>query len=419
MNYRDLAAVADVCARFRPGATLAARSKCKHLELHDISPVSTYAMIRNFGASIESACVSGYTRRTNISEAVYQKRLIEFLVRYCAEGFIKLELSSFDITDEIAILMSPLLGRVQRLHFENCKLDDRFLTNLPFWSPELRELVYSAGHRSNQQRNRLDFWHQKFPKLESIDFSYTKNVSDRDVEKLLMHHPQLKQIRFTLCENLSNYIIWCIVEFVPDIEKIHFKASNPECDIFYELGSLRRLKSLSINDAIDIPSVVQVFSFYKIHLEHLNLSHFDLRCDATVSMFTEGISNLPTLKSLRLETVKNLTATQLINICQPLKELSEIELCVIEPRITVIDLLELAQNVEKLRAFHYEFAAYESAWTTNVDIFTFNRLVEIVEARSEKSPLTLRLDAKCFTASIPQEHLRAASNWVRLKFSRA
>lgn len=126
-------------------------------------------------------------------QAKYWKRYIEYLNRYCTGESIDLKTFAIEITNEIAKPMVPLLARVQKLEFHRCEWSHPFLKNLPTWSPELRELKFSANYQwmlCNSRNLHFESLHGKFLKLDLISF----NEQNWEVhnEKFLKQNPQLR-----------------------------------------------------------------------------------------------------------------------------------------------------------------------------------------------------------------------------------
>lgn len=135
----SLSVVADVCTRFRTNAVNSARSNVKQLIWKHPISVHDYSKLRNFGASIKTVevCCCGscslapsqceFFEIKNTTE--FLQKHIELLNRYCNEEAIELKIIYADITDEIAILMMPLLARVRKLEFKYCFLRNSIFFN--------------------------------------------------------------------------------------------------------------------------------------------------------------------------------------------------------------------------------------------------------------------------------------------------
>lgn len=409
MDPFDLITIADVCTRFRQNAALSARFKFKRLELGPYSPRHEYSILRNFGAFVKSMKVyGGYIPN---SRAKYQKRLIEFLSMYWTEMSIEFEISEFDITDEIALLMLPTLARMRKLQFSHCKLNALMLRNLPLWSPKLRQLKFVANYF---QTNVLTFnaLHQKFPKLKLISFISENSVNNIGVEQYLEQNPQLKQLEIIECCGIDDNVSQSIAKYLPKLERItFFSDKRTHRENIENFDQLRNLKSLTLqlsNDPQFIPLFVQQITSDNYQLEFLDLGSFDLLHDS--QQFIDGISKLKKLKTLLLYDVTHMTAFHLIEICKHLKELMEIQLKRTIPKMTEDNLLELIQNAEKLQ----KFVLYKPTIITDD---TFNKLVKIVEQRHEKIKLNILVNSDAFTAKIPAELIRAASSLLTVQIT--
>lgn len=395
----DLAVVADVCARFRAIAAKSVQLKCATIRLSEWSSVDDFSQLRNFGALVDSVDVYGECRMKPLAK--YQKRFIELLVQYCGKS-VELVLNDFNITDELAFLMRPLLGRVEHLSFINCRIGKVFLEKMASWSPEIRELKYRSCNLSKT------IICQKFPKLEYIDFRQIKYVKNSDIEELFELNPQLKQFGMVSCQKLDDNIFQSIARYVPEIVEMRFEtAYKTNISSIEYLGRLRAMKAIAMEVKYDrsyIPSAVDKMSGANIALESLELSEFD-----NSQRFMEGISRLEKLKSLQLYYVGKFTSTHLIDICKHLKELSELGLFGTDLKMTKDDLIKFIQNAQQLRNFVYDIREREQSLCTNIDVDTFQELVRIVDQRTDKIALTLHLDDDAFTADVPVEIIRAAN----------
>lgn len=97
-------------------------------------------------------------------------------------------------------------------------------------------------------------------------------------------------------------------------------------------------------------------------------------------------------------------------MCKPLKELSEVKLYGIDLKMTNGDLAKFIKNAEKLQEFEYHALYREQTICNTIDVAAFEKLVKIVDQRSEKTKLNLLLDRRAFTADLPEEIIRAAPN---------
>lgn len=419
LKLRELTAVADVCTRFRQNAMRSARSKCKDILLTALSSVHQYSKLRNFGAFIESVSVRGccYSK----SRKKLQKRLIKLVDRYCVGAFIEMKIFDYDITDENARRMMPLLARAQKLQFSGCKWSKTILKNLSLWSPQLRELKFlQYNDRDEDSMMHFDIFRLNFPKLESISFWWNSHAENIKIEEFLKLNPQLTQIELFSGDTLDASIFHWIFKYVPGIERISFGANSVvnRNSIKY-FGQLRALKSLTIHVSPDhsyhlCMQVLNEIASANIGLEFLGLAGFDLRNNT--QRFIEGILKFQTLKTLQLMHVRKLTTLHLIEICKQLKDLSEIQLFGIDLGLTEENLLQLIQNAEKLQKFEYVTLgmAMGCGQTIIVDS-TFKKLVEIVGQRRGKMKLNLLLGMRALTAKRSMKLTVASNNLLTVQ----
>lgn len=403
LDQYDLPAVADVCVRFRENAVQSVGSKFKKLKLSENSTPEDYSKLRNFGTSVESLWLFGHCRN---SEAILQKRLIEFAVQYCVGESIALYLSCFDLTDELAFLMKPMLGRVQELSVSSCRFGKVFVTKLPLWSPKLRESYYSGNVPLNGE---FDGIHQEFPKLEHIHFSYSAVVKNSDIVQFLEQNPQVKKLDMDYCDNIDDNIFQSIVKSPCHIEELWFVADNPSNrDNVKYLGQLLELKSLMLmveDDRGYVPQAVHEIASANIALETLIVFGFDMS-----EQFIEEILKLEKLKTLHLMDVNNMTTAHLMEIGKSLKDLSKLWVTV-TLEMTKDDLLKFIQNAEKLQEFRlYPWDQVPIDFGPKLDAETFGKLVKTLEQRSEKIPLHLYTSYNFSMIHIPFEIIRAARN---------
>lgn len=416
MAFDDLTVAADVCTRFRQNAVETAHLKFKQSNGFKWSQKNWCSQLRIFGGLLESVCVEGGCELEDEPQVEFPKRAIELLTKYCAKTIIKLKLDSVDLSDEFALLMQPMLKKVRRLEFDGCFLGEVFLRNLAIWSPELRELIFKDINGSKDGEMSSDFLHQKYPKLEYVDFDNV-NVKNSDIGEFLKQNAQLKRIGVKYCNEIDDSIFQLIAEHVPEIEEIQFETMKAiNTNNAKHLRQLCGLKSLKIFTFEGDPQpVVYEIASANTPLENLDLSCFAFRYPT--QQFLDGIAKLKNLKKLRMQKVQNMTASQFLKMCKPLKELSEMEFSSCDLGMTEDDLLSFIQNAEKLQKFNYFACSPKNCVEITID--TFKKLVEIVERRSKKTPLTLDLDCQSFIANIPSGITEAANDLLELKITDA
>lgn len=247
LSTDHLIVVADVCNRFRQNAVAVRCARHKRngflIKICDRSLKKVYPRLRLFGASIDNICLDGVNCRN--SQPNYLKRLVEHLIMYCVRGATQLWLRNFDITNEFAVLMAPLLGRSQRLRFESCHIYEESLENLLSGLWELRELFYV--------KCCLPYggFKQKLPKLKRIQLWQSVNLRNRDIEEFLMGNAQLKNIDVGCKNGIDDTIFHSIAQYTPRVEKIIVCLAKPtnKNNIKY-LSQLRELKSLTFGNPV-------------------------------------------------------------------------------------------------------------------------------------------------------------------------
>lgn len=416
MNLQDLNSVADVCVRFRQNSLHSPRLKdYKRVKLNEKSTVSDYSKLRNFGAFIESVTVSG--KGSEETPTKQQKHDIELLSRYCTGTSIRLAVCNLNLSDEIALLMVPLLTRARKLSFFQTRLGKLSLKKLAFWSPELRELHFTDEDEEERGEEQFTCLRGKFPKLESLSFEDIRySVDQSDIEEFLKLNSQLKKLDILCCRSIDDSIYRTIAKCVPGFEKVNFctKRGVSQSTAKY-FGQMHELKSLSLSVYSDEPymqAIIHQIGSANIALEHLYLDFFDMNYKS--AQFVKRMAKLRQLKKLQFGFVKNMEASHLIQICMHMKELSKIELIEIDIQMTATDLLNIIRNAEKLQLFQIGHMCGNQNPRTNIDAGTFKQLVEIVERRREKTPLTMFLSPRLFTFNIPVELKKAATNSVKL-----
>lgn len=393
LNESDLCSVADVCNLFRENAVRSARLKFKKLKLFPNAPVKNYSKLRIFGASIEWLSFRGWS-------ASESRRLIEIVSQCCVGKLVKLELNNIVVTNEVAFVMRPLLGRVQEVILEKLRFREILPKNLPLWSPELLDL---KCWQCDGETMRFIGIRQKLPKMESISIIGDEHLENSDFTEFLKQNPQLKKLELHHCNNLDNSIFQTIAKHVPYIERMGFNAS--ECffttnekrkniKYFGELSALKTLTFQLPEDYLYLTSIVHEIASANIALEFLALSGFIDMYPDTIGYehFIGDITKFKNLKSLVLRDILDIRASQLIHIVKHLKELSLINLGLVNvPMMTQNDLLQLIRNAPKSHEFRLVSLLHSDLSLISIDVNTPGKLLDILEQRSDKTQLKLRL----------------------------
>lgn len=440
----DLCVVADVCQRFRQNAkrhfasvkvkkiyrnnyfrrsitfpNLPEGLKISKLK-HDFLIESR--VVRNFGAFINlMKFTSPNKERVKAINTIreYERRIVETLSMHSVEALTELDLKGFDITDEIATTMRPLLERLHSLTLESCKWDKLFGKMLPKWSAELIELKIDLGWMSIPSELEV-LLYQSFLKLESISFSCVEQLTNDDIDEFLKRNPQLKKIGFAHCRLLDDNIFQSIAEYVPGIESIRIDRvsqsndSNSKC-----FGKLTNLKSLELYNCrtADVINVLNEINAANIPVEHLKLYHVAVAYDSNHQL-VDGILKMKMLKTLLLQGSFNLMNSQLIDICHHLSELSELRVINTfdcdRVHISAECLLPLIRNAQKLKSL-YVFYTYVAGNVPRIciDGSAYMEMVQIVRQRDEKQNLSIYL-GQSFTSKIPKELINNYKDTVTL-----
>lgn len=378
-SLTDLAVVADVCVQFRDIAQAHFKtSKHKSLDLmeifecaEDVDSVQNGLLfiskvLRNFGDSIVSIRAKGIFIR-NLYRAKYSSQIIILISRYCSNGNLKeLSLENFNHASSnfSAQNLRSLLKHLQSLALRHGKCTKAFLKRLA----------------------------QHWPKLEAIAFynvSFSSQIVNVDVEKVLAKNPQLKKIEIFYCRNVTDRIFHSIATHTQQIESLKFKSFELRSTTFEEnskyLGKLSKLKSLEIDCyGKSICSAIDEMAARNVAIEHLKLRSFNLRDQA--DRFTDGISKLKTITSLGLSHSWGLKATHLMEIVKNL-DLTEIELTSML-NLTAENLLELVKIGQKVQKIKFGSFPKQKIY---VGSELFLKIVKIVEKRPEKGHLKLSL----------------------------
>lgn len=228
-------------------------------------------------------------------------------------------------------------------------------------------------------------------------------------------NPQLKQIELKSCYTLDDSILQTIAMYAPQIEIFEFRTDNNQeykGNIKY-FRQLREMKSLNLEIYCD-PQYIQA-TVYEIGLANIRLESLDLALFQNTRQFIEGISKIPTLKTLRLSDVYDLRASHLIEICKQLKELTEIQIDCTDFKMTVDELLNLIQNAKKLQSFIYSTWKAAQPTLINIDAETFKKLVRIISQRNEKTHFVLHLSDDYFKTDVPKAMIKAASDLLTFR----
>lgn len=434
LDLLELSAAADVCERFRQSAQECfARSKKDTLDFyHDIyRPRDTFkktllkasSVLRNFGHFIAELNVDGNLSILQLRED--QRKLFELFVRYYREvnadhcsSLKELYLSDFDLRIDFAHAMGPL--RLGKLSLKNGQIGGTFLDMLPLWFAELQELRLDGV-----DVERFDFLHRPFPKLVTFAMNWNSDLTIDDVGKMLEYNPQLKHIELGHLPQLEN-ILSSIVEYAPEIETLDlcwYGTDTINRETISDFAQLRKLRTvkLQVENSGDASSriplreyivqVIDAIAEANIPLEQLWWYSPCFKLDA--DQFVHAIMKLKQLETLDLELCGDFASSHLIEICKDCSELTTLRSNgVFVP--TPENIMEIVRYSPKLRLLQMNTYPGElEGENHSIDIKMFKELLKIVENRSSKAHLEIRLAGFYNLENIPtdlaQAHRRSLS----------
>lgn len=420
LDVMDMCSVADSCSRLKAAAREHfAHSKFNNfnfpLSIRDRSESDTAnqmlleasKVLRNFGA-----CIADF-RETNggtfykwddETKSVYQRKIIELLVKHCGEKLIKLKFWHFDITDEISNIMIPLLEHLQKFEITYADGSVLLLEMLPILCPKLQDLTFAHIDL------RFEGWNRRYEKLTKIKFL----CCDMDVDtakEFLKCNMQLKEIEFNYCSGLNPRLFQYIGDYATEVETLDINLGEFDFDEetpdyspnAQHIQRLRNLKSIRLTDwYCKIPYLTEVICHVaaaEVSLKTLDVTSLKLlRMD--INRFVDGISKLKTLETLYLDVRGDLHVHHITHICQNLSKLTKLSI-LMDKAWTMENILQLVRNAEKLQSLTVKPARYYLQKVC-VNDETYTKLANIVEKRNEKTHLKITLHARYYFINISE-----------------
>lgn len=403
LNVVDLCTVADVCDRLKQSAQVYFSRFIKNLDLRqnmfhrpDFPGWKFLIMpdiLRNFGAGIE--------KFADRSARKYQKETLALLSSQYDEVLTHLTLSEYDMTDEVAWIIRPLLQRLQTLSINfSFGFSKLLLESLADWAPELRELEFGYVSDSfHVYEAQYDGLHRSFSKLEKISFLYNHFVRTEDIYEILMRNPQLKQVEIFRCKHVNHCILPVIAEHAPQIEHLMFVEDDSSPINSACFGQFLNLNSLSLSCTNNILSVLREIGLTNMPLRHLRLYDLNLYNDRMADRFADEISKLTKLEKLDLLLARELNAVHILKICRNLTEIAEIYLEA-DFSMNAADLLNLIRNAKKLKMLALFNVNHSSDDGILIDDSVYQQMVDAVQKRNSQTPLQMRLDSDTYTSQV-------------------
>lgn len=403
----ELCSVADVCKRFRQNAQM----QCVYLKpqmsyLFQSTSKQTTRIFRKFGPFIRSLQLGDVFSYGCNNEY----RICEMVNRYCGERLTELEINAYNITDDVALLLGPILPRLRKLTFDNCRLSEWFIKMLPKWSPELQELtLHSVQKRFIGEQFGFFDSEPKFAKLEKVSFKYSSQIAYNDVKLFLKWNPQLKWLDF-----IGDYILEFIDEHAPQIASIKYEIMNEKTVDRRKLEYTSKKKgyqhlSMSAEENHTIRSD-------SVPPRKFNLLLRTVDWCGESDTFVNEISTLPNVTKLVIKESKNFTAAHIHAICSRLSELSEINFSGYNGKsaFSTNDLLTFIRNAKKLKVLRYDGLCRREKKKIHITHEVYMTMVYIVQQRREKIPINIILNK--FTAKlwISDQLARAYKDFVTI-----
>lgn len=430
LDLRDLCAVADVCRRFRANArAVYAYSKlkenlnifsdlCHPQEYSNVILRRTSAVLRNFGSLTKRMHVDGACYDVTLTEQqIFQNRLVKLLATYCRGTLNELTLNSFVMSDRVIKIIQPVLRRVRKLSIQDSQCGIIDWKPLKRLAPKLNELKFSCNLLRKKQR--FDEWHHSIPSMKSLSFKYL-HVMEHDIDQIFQQNQQLKKIELVFCQFLCDAIFKSIVKYMPKIAEIHFRTENPtRPEYITYLSRMQNLKSLKLSGFTGNFKCV-VIAVAKIAIEdlHLKLTWDDHHHNA--HQLIEEIVKLKSLKKLRLDDCRYLMTDHLLQICDQLPELEELQLKFYhryykknEFDLSAMDLAEMVKRADKLKMIRLH--GFNLKQEAHIDANIFMGMVNVVEQRRNRDCVELELlQMQTVSVDIDKELARAYEDILKI-----
>lgn len=375
LDLSELAAVADVCTRFKH----IAQTHFQTLKYKRINALRIYEekgmlgvskVLRNFGAYILSIDCDYFPRvESRVIDPqkwlFVEREFIKLACRYCIGTLQELKRSTGYLDDDLAQMMLPLMSQLKKLKLILCDSHGHCLKLLPQLNNlKLEELIL---HVFDSEFIFIDKLLQKCPDLKKVAMQFNGTYSGIFTQAIAKHHP--------LIENISL---------------INGK-------IFTDLGKLSKLNTVHIHCSTPVLGKT-VGMLAEAPLEHLKISG----TFAGANQFVNNITKLKKLKTLAMAFVEGrvrcLSVSHVIEILKNLPELSEFE-WIYAPYITVQKLIEMVKKAQTLKYFYCSNDSPGLRFDGN----TFSQLVDIVKKRPQHNYLEVVCCVDSLVLDVPDD----------------
>lgn len=402
-DLKDLAAIIDVCQRFREHAQRRFSSKKfnksnlgSHLDdiLEKRNFLALKSILRRFGQFLNSLkldmripLANGAGEESEICEI--QMQIVEPLIEYCCSGALsELTLHSWRVTDEIVEALFQQITKVNIMKSD------------------------FSGH----------FLQKSLHNLTTLSLKQCLSITSDDIDEIMKNNPELKKVCFNNCYRLDDRVYQSVANHVPRIESISsdilIRENENKAKYF---GKFSKLKSLEwfnfegINRKFEteleferiFSSILQEIIAADIPLEYLHVVQG--RC---TDQYVDEISMIKTLKVLRFDRLKHADHTGIIRLCQNLPELTElcVQECTDNPTLSSDSILQIIKNANKLQSLYcYVFDDLFDDYTACskgkmfIDGDEYMKMVKIVQRRRQELHLAIKLGSCRFALNIPQQ----------------
>lgn len=294
--------------------------------------MENWAVVHYFGDLIESLGIySAFSQE-------FPHQLRKSLAENCADTLIELAVCNIVFNNEIVNDLETMMLRLPVLNLRDCSWYGKSEIKMFSTLNELHTLSISTERHYLPCNSRV-----KFPNLKSLTIYKCYNIKNTPIRSFLRRNPQLKELEITESENINSNIIFSICKYNAGIEKIALcNRDDPKRFIrnAKNLKNLKSLKTLQIDcedwngNFVNISPIIRSIAAARIPIEHLELKSFK-----TNQMLIDSISELISLKTLKLGRGDSLKLCDVYKIIRNLNHLTHLDLSTNE--ITESELKEV------------------------------------------------------------------------------
>lgn len=391
LPVRDLCSVAEVNTRFKQDAKYVFSALYKRFHTlvlvlqsakgrYEITLNEMRSILKNFGSLIIDLDVSKMSFKST-----HNNRILDLIIKYCAGALKELTLEWFSIKGNILQKLRPIFESLEKLSLDNCEINNS-IGSLLKNCKELKKL--KVCNQDYIDRN-CNFIEQQFPQLESICFKSVDMIKESNLLALFTKNPNIKKIKIIRCEYITDKLFKLVADNLKDLEKLTVSLTNYSSSFTQNLEPIKNLENLK---KLQLKCGHRSISTIISNLEsNDNLTHLVLGKTIADEQLIDSLCAMPNLSVLKLVAVQNFKESYLKEIGKNMCDLTELELtdCRGVSNDAIIKLVNQTKQLQTLSVHEVE---------VNVDETLYNRLLEIVQARLNKTKLVVSSD----TVSIPK-----------------